>query len=109
MAVFYVLPPRAVLGEALARFLRPYLPGLALTADTGAALLEVLAEAQPAYLIHREDLPGDDAIGALRDGCGAEPGDQVVLVAMGPTPDQPRIGMECVPVESSAPAHAQMV
>ena len=103
MAVFYVLPPRASLGEALARFLRPYLPGLALTSDAGAALLDALAESQPAYFVHREDLPGEDLAAALRDGYGAEPGDQVVHVAMGPRPDEPRVRVERLPAESPAP------
>jgi hypothetical protein len=91
MAVFYVLPPRAALGEALARFLRPYLPGLALSVEACTDLIGVLTEAQPAYVMHREDLAGDDVYSALRDGCGAEPDDRVVLVSMGSRPNEPDV------------------
>jgi hypothetical protein len=96
MAVFYVLPPRAALGEMLARFLRPYLPGLAVSAETCTELIDTLTEAQPAYVMHREDLPCDDVLSALRDGCGAEPDDRVVMVSMGPRPDEPRVGIRRV-------------
>jgi len=89
MAVFYVLPPRAALGEVLARFLRPYLPGLAVSVEACTDMIGTLTEDQPAYVVHREDLPGEDVFSALRDACGAEAEDRVVSVSMGPRSDEP--------------------
>jgi hypothetical protein len=96
MAVFYVLPPRPALGECLARLLRPYLPGIAIGGDSCADLIEMLvndaAREEEAYVVHREDLPdGEEISAALCTGFGAEPGDQIILVALGPKPDQPQV------------------
>ena len=96
MANFYVLPPRPALGECLARLLRPYLPGIAIAGDSCADLVEtVVNEASPedeTYVVHREDLPdGEDVSSALCAGYGAEPGDRVILVAMGSRPDTPSV------------------
>src|ERR1700733_12543283 len=60
MATFYVLPPRALLGECLARFLRPYMPGVTLSREICAdAIDSLVAEAvglKNACVVHREEL-----------------------------------------------------
>jgi len=96
MAVFYVLPPRPALGECLARLLRSYVPGVSIDsgscADIVSTLVHESSQDEEAYVVHREDLPdGDDVSAALCDGYGAEPGDQVVLVALGSKLDEPRV------------------
>ena len=102
MAAFYVLPARAALGEALARFLRPAFPGLEITSQDAAGLLEQLVEGRAGYFVHREDLPEGDVASGLRDGYGAEPGDQIVHVGIAALSGQPgyrieRIGDAAVP------------
>jgi hypothetical protein len=95
MATFYVLPPRAVLGECLARFLRPFIPGVPVNRELCADLIDSLvaaASGENACILHREELPeGHDMSEALRDACGAEDGDQIILVNVGPKPDEPRV------------------
>jgi len=96
MATFYVLPPREALGECLARFLRPYIPGVPVSRELCADLIDSLvaeaSSAENACILHREELPEDhDMSEVLRDACGAEPGDQVILVNVGPKPDEPRV------------------
>jgi hypothetical protein len=85
MSLFYLLPPRTVLGDRLAGFLRSILPGL----DWDVAMRANLAEAVGAaagvhadvYVVYRDDLPVGELPGrALVDGFGAEPGDEVVEV-----------------------------
>ena len=81
MATFYVLPPRARLEHAMAAFLDRIAPGLPAPATACDDLLATLAAAHPGtFLLHREDLPGDDPAAELIDGFGAEPGDEVVEV-----------------------------
>jgi hypothetical protein len=89
MATFYLLPPRPFLAERLAGFLQALLPGLDWDADARAGLADVVgtvASGRPGvYLVFREDLPaGEPPARALVDGCGAEPGDEVVEVRPGP-------------------------
>jgi hypothetical protein len=87
MADYYLLPPRPVIGEEVARLLRPFLPGLPITAADGVRLLDRLtAESRiQAFIVHREDLPeGADAVQSLQDGYGAGPSDRVVQIAVGP-------------------------
>jgi hypothetical protein len=96
MAVFYVLPARTVLGECLARMLRPFVPGVALDQDACADLVESLVSGSTGgeeyYVVHREDLPdGEEVNEALREGFGAEDGDRVVLVSIGPRPEEPQV------------------
>ena len=83
MATFYLLPPRPVVGEALAWFLQDWLPGLPRLDEQWLALADAVqlaaSQRHDVYLIFREDLPDDaDAEQALRDGFGAEPGDEIV-------------------------------
>jgi hypothetical protein len=83
MATFYLLPPRPILEESLGRFLNTWLPGLRGPAVSGAELAALLqdhlAEHGDVFVIFREDLPdGADAENALRDGYGAEAGDDII-------------------------------
>jgi len=96
MSIFYILPPRTILGEVLAKLLRPMMPGLKISRETCIDLVEGLVadspDADQTYLVHREDLPeGVDLNAVLRDGYGAEPGDQIVQVSVGTRVDEPRI------------------
>src|SRR5262245_66669911 len=73
MADFYLLPPRPSLGEELARLIRPYLPGVRVTAGDCVRFLEAAVEKAGgrAFLVHREDLPdADDVYASVRDGLG---------------------------------------
>jgi hypothetical protein len=85
MSVFYVLPPRPVLGEAFAGFLQRIFPGLHWDAAMRSNLADALGEAAgghaDVYVVYREDLPPGQAVGqGLADLFGAEPGDEVVEV-----------------------------
>ena len=96
MAVFYVLPPRRMLGECLARMLRPYVPGVSIDHDACADIVDSLVtgspESEETYIVHRDDLPdGEDMNSVLRSGFGAETGDRVVAVSIGTRPDEPRV------------------
>jgi hypothetical protein len=94
MADFYLLPPRPAVGEELARLVRPYLPGLRVTAADCTGFLEAIVEKAGgrAFLVHREDLPdADDVRDSLRDGFGATDGDRVIQVSAGPRAGEPRV------------------
>jgi hypothetical protein len=94
MADFYLLPPRPTVGEEIAKLVRPYLPGLRVTAADCVGLLEAVVERAGgrAYLVHREDLPdADDVRDSLRDGFGAGEGDRILQVSAGPRPGEPRV------------------
>jgi hypothetical protein len=94
MADFYLLPPRPSVGEELARVIRPYLPGVRVTAADCVRFLEAAVEKAGgrAFLVHREDLPdADDLCVSLRDGFGAGAGDRVIQVATGPRTGEPRV------------------
>lgn len=83
MATFYVLPPRAVLDDALAGALGRLLPGLPLPAGLWDRLADRLTPAD-VYLVPRDDLPADEAAAdALAAGWGAAPTDRVVEVVSG--------------------------
>jgi hypothetical protein len=98
MAVFYLLPPRPALGECLAKMLQPYVPGALinpnLCADFVDSLVSGSPEADDCYVVYREDLPeGAEVNTALRDGFGAEAGDQIVCVSIGAQAAEPRVKM----------------
>jgi len=95
MADFLLLPPRPVIGEEIARLVRPYLPGVRVTAADCLRFLDGLAAAHgKAFIVHREELPdGEDVAAALRDGFGAESGDRIVQVFTG-RPGDPRVQIE---------------
>jgi hypothetical protein len=93
MAVFYLLPPRPYLGERCAGFLQTFLPGLDWDAAARTQLADLfgaaLAGRPDVFLVHREDLaPDTTPSGALADGFGAEPGDEVVEVRPGAGPGE---------------------
>ena len=92
MAIFYVLPPRPVVGNQLSRLLQGVLPGLKLPGDACLELLQTVVEGtqREVYLIHREDL-SDEVTASLCEGFGAEAGDQIVHISLGPIADQPRV------------------
>lgn len=99
MADFILLPPRHLVGEQIAYLLRPYLPGIPVTSMDGAKILEELSYAggDDAYIVFREDLgETDDVLKNLRDGFGAEDGDRIVHIAIGPAPEEPRISITCL-------------
>ena len=85
MADFLLLPPRPAVGEEIARLVRPYLPGVRVTAADCVRFLDALVAAGgSSFLVHREELAdGEDVAIALRDGFGAEPGDRIVQVLTG--------------------------
>ena len=84
MSTFYLLPPRCLLADHLVDSVQSFLPGVewavAERRRLFASLIEALQEGDQ-FLVYREDLPGgEDVEQALIDGCGAEPGDEVVEV-----------------------------
>ncbi|MBY0521868.1 MAG: hypothetical protein K2R98_00630 [Gemmataceae bacterium] len=89
MSTFYVLPPRPVIGERFAAYLAAVFPGRNFGRRSWSELAEALAAAiadhDDVYVVYHEDLPsGESATDALRDGFGAEPGDEVIEVRAGP-------------------------
>jgi hypothetical protein len=92
MADFLLLPPRPAIGEEIARLVRPYLPGVRVTAADCLRFLDALVAAHgKTFIVHREELPDEEDIAsALRDGFGAEPGDRIIHVVAG-RPGEPRV------------------
>ena len=89
MATFYILPARPLVGRRFADLLSALFPGLDWTAADGPDLAETLAataQGRPGvYVVFREDVPvGVELEDALAQAFGAEPGDDVVEVAIGP-------------------------
>jgi hypothetical protein len=85
VSVFYVLPPRPLLGAHLANYLGGWLPGLDWDSETRENLTEALRAAATChpdvYLIFREELPEGLATNeALMQEFGAEEGDVVIEV-----------------------------
>jgi hypothetical protein len=84
VSTFYLLPPRPVLGDCVARFLQGFFPGLDWDAARRAELAEAVGAAAgraDVYVVYRDDLPaGELPERALVDGFGARPGDEVVDV-----------------------------
>ena len=93
MSTFYVLPPRPLLGDAVAAVLHAYLPGLDWDATARTRLADAVGEIAlsetDVYVVFREDLPpGERVSQALIDGYGAEEGDEVVEVRPGGRPGE---------------------
>lgn len=88
MSIFYLLPPRAMLGDRLAKFLQPLLPGLDWDSRMRLNLAEMVGAAAGAhpnvFIVYREELPaGESTDRALAHGYGAESGDEVVEIRLG--------------------------
>jgi hypothetical protein len=82
MARFYVLPPRSVVADCMARSLRLSLPGLPIPVYTMEDLLDVLQssydEEMEVFVIFREEVPdGMDLEIAMADAFGADCGDEI--------------------------------
>jgi hypothetical protein len=91
MATFYLLPPRAVLGQRLLATLGIPHTRLPLCAELAESLGKAV-EATGAYVVYRDDLPpGDELIRTLIDGFGAESGDEIIEVAAGEAPRRWRL------------------
>lgn len=93
MSLFYLMPPRPFLGDRFADFLQTFFPGMAWDSSTRMNLAEMLGEVacvrEGVYVIYREDLPLQESLAqALREGFGAEPGDEVVEVRPGNRPGE---------------------
>jgi hypothetical protein len=85
MSTFYLLPPRPLLADRFAAFLRLLFPGLDWEGARRPALTDALeaaiCEHADVYLVYREDLPDEQPLPqALADAFGAVPGDEVVEV-----------------------------
>jgi len=94
MADFILLPPRPVIGEEIARVIRPYMPGVRLTASDCMRFLENVVEASRGrtFLVHREDLPeGEGVVTAIRNGFGADTGDRIVQISVSNRVGEPRV------------------
>jgi hypothetical protein len=92
MSIFYLMPPRPFLGDRFADFLQTLFPGLAWDSSTRTNLAELLgtaAERDGIYVVYREDLPREESPAqALKDGFGAEAGDEVVEIRLGSRPGE---------------------
>lgn len=95
MTTFYLLPPRPFLDDAFARFRDAWLPGLPEPRPAWPTFAELLDDAlagrADVCVLFRDELPAGGAIDAtLRDRFGAEAGDRVVEVRVGPTAGEVR-------------------
>jgi hypothetical protein len=93
MSIFYVLPPRPLLGECYASYLQSLFPGLGWASSRWPGLADqlgaVAADHPDVYVVYREDLPDNEELDqALADGFGAEAGDEIVEVRPGTRPGQ---------------------
>ncbi|MFN4257875.1 MAG: hypothetical protein ACK4RK_01155 [Gemmataceae bacterium] len=93
MATFYLLPPRPALRQDLDAYLQRWFPGLSCPAERLAELMDlcgaIATQAADVFIVHREDLPlGEDAVQALRDGFGAEAGDEIIEIRAGQRPGE---------------------
>ncbi len=110
MSTFYLLPPRAVVGDRLADALTALIPGVGFDAAGRSRLAEILLETLAArddvYLVPRDDLtPGVAPEIALIDGYGASAGDEVVEVRPAARPGEfasRRWRISCCPADPSA-------
>jgi hypothetical protein len=88
MATFYLLPSPRFLGQAFERYLRLLFPGLHWEESTLAQVVDQVSAAAAlhpnVYLIQRHELPeNEDAIQAVIDAFGAEPGDVIIELHAG--------------------------
>jgi hypothetical protein len=85
VSIFYVLPPRPLIGDHLAAWFGAWLPGLDWDEDTRENLAEALRAAATChpdvFVVFREELPeGVPTSEALVDSFGAGEGDEVIEV-----------------------------
>jgi hypothetical protein len=84
MSIFYLMPPRPLLGDHFAAFLQTFFPGLDWDSSERTNLADVLGEAaggRGVYVVYRDDLSREETPAqALVNGFGAEVGDEVVEV-----------------------------
>ena len=97
VSTFYLLPPRPLLGQQFATFLKGCFPGLHFSAAARSDLAEQLgATAQQhgdVFVVFREDLPeGADLRQTLVTDFGAAAGDDVVEVPAGGAPRRWQLG-----------------
>jgi hypothetical protein len=88
MSLFYLLPPRPLVGDRFVCFLQALLPGLDWNVQERRELADLLASIasrrEDVFLVYREDLPSGESVArALADGFGAEEGDEVIEVRVG--------------------------
>ncbi len=93
MSIFYLMPPRPLLGDRVVAFLQTFFPGLDWNSSERNDLAELLGGAadgrRDVYVVYRDDLPRDESpTQALVNGFGAEPGDEVVEVRPGGRPGE---------------------
>lgn len=98
MSMFYLLPPRATLGDHLSDGLGRVFPGLDWPVAARRRLADAVVAALPldadTYLVFRDELPPTAGVEeALMDGFGAVPGDEVTEVRPGSPAKRWRIGL----------------
>jgi hypothetical protein len=88
MSIFYLLPPRPLLGDYFAAFLQTFFPGMDWDCLERLNLADLLGDTARTrtgvYVVYRDELPpGESPTAALVHGFGAEPGDEVIDVRPG--------------------------
>jgi hypothetical protein len=88
MSIFYFLPSRPLLGQRFADFLQTVFPGQHWPREQWHDLAELLGgevtRRADTYVVFREDVPEGVALEeAMVRAFGAEPGDEIVEVALG--------------------------
>lgn len=88
MSIYYVLPPRPLLGQHFANYLRTVFPGLEWNLkaqnDLTSALEDSINDHPDTFVVFREDLPAEQStFDGLVDAFGAELGDEVIEVRAG--------------------------
>ena len=88
MSTFFVLPSQALLGQRFAEFLEGVFPGVPWQRNAWRELAESLGaelrRRSDGYVVYREELTdGKSLADSLMTEFGAEPGDEVVEVALG--------------------------
>lgn len=107
MATFYVLPPRPVVLDRWLSLQQAMLPGSPLPFsyefDPIEGMLRSVELTPGLFVLFRDDLPDEeetDTLEALRDGFGAEPGDQVVEVRWRGPDGPPKARIRSMPRET---------
>ena len=113
MAVFYLLPPKSMVAQRWGCFWRMVLPGAELPPGPSAPdsqdwteMLAQSAENRPGvFVVFRDELADPkDMVNSLRDGFGAEPGDQLIDVRWADANEPPRVRVAHLPDEPTSDA-----